>query len=101
MLAELESQQIDVSQQIDDTEAQKQELIDQLAQIQKEWLAELNKPTPTPEPTPNPTPKPQPGGGGSSGGSGGGTVTPETPSPHNTALLFGLYLAGAGLSQCG
>ena len=77
VLAELESQQIDVSQQIDDTEAQKQELIDQLAQIQKEWLAELNKPTPTPEPTPNPTPKPQPGGGGSSGG----TVTPETPSP--------------------
>ncbi len=60
VLEELGKTEEQLSQEISDADQQKEQLLEQLSEIQKQWLAEKNKPTPTPEPTPDPEPDPDP-----------------------------------------
>ncbi len=94
VLQELGENKAQVSEQISDADQQKEELINQLAEIQRQWLAEKNKPTPTPEPTPEPSYEPDPGGDS-------GTVITPTPKPSSPSFSTGYTWPVPGFTKVG
>lgn len=92
VLQELGENKAEVSEQISDADQQKEELINQLAEIQRQWLAEKNKPTPTPEPTPEPSYKPDTGG----------SITPTpTQNPSSPTFSTGYTWPVPGFTKVG
>ncbi len=96
VLQELGENKAEVSEQIRDADQQKEELINQLAEIQRQWLAEKNKPTPTPEPTPEPSYEPN------TGGSSGTVITPApTSKPSSPTFSTGYTWPVPGFTKVG